>query len=120
MDLSISLPLAGLLYGDITLVPVGRAGPEALMFARYEFFAAPAAFVTAPAAVAIEFSTATPRFFSALTRATVSSALAPAAVAAVAEPRSDHRGSSDYKRQIISTFVTRILTSIANPTKKAA
>ena len=42
------------------------------------------------------------------------------AVAAVAEPRSDHRGSSDYKRQIISTFVTRILTSIANPTKKAA
>lgn len=43
-----------------------------------------------------------------------------AAVAAVAQPRSDHRGSSDYKRQIIRTFVSRILTSIANSTKKAA
>ena len=43
-----------------------------------------------------------------------------AAVAAAAQPRSDHRGSSDYKRQIIRTFVSRILTSIANSTKKAA
>ena len=54
----------------------------------------------------------------ALTEANI--AKVAAAVAAVAEPRSYHRGSSDYKRQIISTFVTRILTSIANPTKKAA
>ncbi len=54
----------------------------------------------------------------ALTEANI--ATVAAAVAAVAEPRSDHRGSSDYKRQIIRTFVTRILTSIANSTKKAA
>ena len=54
----------------------------------------------------------------ALTEANI--AKVAAAVAAVAEPRSDHRGSSDYKRQIISTFVTRILTSISTSTKKAA
>ena len=41
-----------------------------------------------------------------------------AAVAAKAEPRTDHRGSSDYKRQIVKTFVKRIL--IAQSTKKAA
>jgi aerobic carbon-monoxide dehydrogenase medium subunit len=41
-----------------------------------------------------------------------------AAVAAKAEPRTDHRGSSDYKRQIVKTFVKRIL--IAQATKKAA
>jgi carbon-monoxide dehydrogenase medium subunit len=34
-----------------------------------------------------------------------------AAVAAKAEPRTDHRGSSDYKRQIDKTFVKRILVS---------
>ena len=34
-----------------------------------------------------------------------------AAVAAKAEPRTDHRGSSDYKRQIVKTFVKRILVS---------
>ena len=32
------------------------------------------------------------------------------AVAAAAEPRTDHRGSADYKRHIVKTFVTRILT----------
>jgi carbon-monoxide dehydrogenase medium subunit len=32
-------------------------------------------------------------------------------VAAKAEPRTDHRGSSEYKRQIVRTFVTRILTA---------
>jgi carbon-monoxide dehydrogenase medium subunit len=41
-----------------------------------------------------------------------------AAVAAKAEPRTDHRGSSDYKRQIVKTFVKRIL--IAQATKKVA
>jgi len=39
-------------------------------------------------------------------------------VAAKAEPRTDHRGSSDYKRQIVRTFVKRILT--ANSIQKAA
>jgi carbon-monoxide dehydrogenase medium subunit len=39
-------------------------------------------------------------------------------VAAKAEPKSDHRGSSDYKRQIVRTFVKRILS--ANATQKAA
>ena len=43
-----------------------------------------------------------------------------AAVAAVAEPRSDHRGSSDYKRQIVKTFVERILTGLAKSSQKAA
>jgi carbon-monoxide dehydrogenase medium subunit len=39
------------------------------------------------------------------------------AAAAAAQPRSDHRGSADYKRHVIATFVTRILTNIAdNPT----
>jgi len=41
-----------------------------------------------------------------------------AAVAAKAEPRTDHRGSSDYKRQIVKTFVKRIL--MAQATQKAA
>jgi carbon-monoxide dehydrogenase medium subunit len=39
-------------------------------------------------------------------------------VAAKAEPRTDHRGSSDYKRQIVRTFVKRILT--ANSIQKVA
>lgn len=47
-------------------------------------------------------------------------ATAAAAVAAIAEPRSDHRGSSDYKRQIVKTFVTRILTGLANSSQKVA
>ena len=43
-----------------------------------------------------------------------------AAVAATAEPRTDHRGSSDYKRQIVKTFVSRILTGLATTAQKAA
>lgn len=39
-------------------------------------------------------------------------------VAAKAEPRSDHRGSSEYKRHLVATFVTRILT--AHSAQKAA
>lgn len=42
------------------------------------------------------------------------------AVAAVAEPRTDHRGSADYKRHIVKTFVSRILTNIAHSEQKAA
>lgn len=42
------------------------------------------------------------------------------AVAAAAEPRTDHRGSSDYKRQVVKTFVSRILTGIANSEQKVA
>jgi aerobic carbon-monoxide dehydrogenase medium subunit len=34
--------------------------------------------------------------------------------AAAADPSSDHRGSADYKRHVIHTFVTRILTRIAD------
>ena len=40
--------------------------------------------------------------------------------AAAAEPRSDHRGSADYKRHVIHTFVTRILTGVTTTTTKAA
>lgn len=40
--------------------------------------------------------------------------------AAIAQPRTDHRGSADYKRQIVRTFVSRILTSIANSSQKVA
>ena len=42
------------------------------------------------------------------------------AVAAAADPRTDHRGSSSYKRHIVKTFVTRILTGIARSEQKAA
>jgi carbon-monoxide dehydrogenase medium subunit len=51
-----------------------------------------------------------------LTDATI--AKAAALVAAKAEPRTDHRGSAEYKRHIIETFVKRIL--VANSTKKVA
>jgi carbon-monoxide dehydrogenase medium subunit len=40
--------------------------------------------------------------------------------AAAADPRTDHRGSSDYKRHIVKTFVIRILTGIARSEQKAA
>jgi carbon-monoxide dehydrogenase medium subunit len=40
--------------------------------------------------------------------------------AGVAEPRSDHRGSAEYKRHVIHTFVTRILTRVSTTTTKAA
>ena len=42
------------------------------------------------------------------------------AVAAAADPRTDHRGSADYKRHVVKTFVTRILHNIANSEQKAA
>lgn len=38
--------------------------------------------------------------------------------AAAAEPTSDHRGSADYKRHVVHTFVTRILTRIADTTRE--
>jgi carbon-monoxide dehydrogenase medium subunit len=40
--------------------------------------------------------------------------------AAAAEPRSDHRGSAEYKRHVIHTFVTRILTRVSSPTTTKA
>jgi carbon-monoxide dehydrogenase medium subunit len=51
-----------------------------------------------------------------LTEATI--AKAAALVAAKAEPRTDHRGSAEYKRHIIETFVKRIL--VANSAQKVA
>ncbi len=42
------------------------------------------------------------------------------AVAAVAKPRTDHRGSDSYKRHIVQTFVKRILTNLAQIEQKAA
>ncbi len=42
------------------------------------------------------------------------------AVATAADPRTDHRGSADYKRHIVKTFVTRILNNIATSEQKAA
>ncbi|MCX6420823.1 MAG: xanthine dehydrogenase family protein subunit M [Actinobacteria bacterium] len=47
-------------------------------------------------------------------------AAAAEAVAAAADPRTDHRGSADYKRHIVKTFVTRILAGIARTEQKAA
>lgn len=40
--------------------------------------------------------------------------------AGAAKPRSDHRGSAEYKRHIVSTFVTRILTRVSTSMEKAA
>jgi aerobic carbon-monoxide dehydrogenase medium subunit len=40
--------------------------------------------------------------------------------AQAAEPRSDHRGSAEYKRHVVHTFVTRILTRVSTPTTEAA
>lgn len=42
------------------------------------------------------------------------------AVAEAADPRTDHRGSAAYKRHIVKTFVSRILTGIARSEQKAA
>jgi len=47
-------------------------------------------------------------------------AAAAEAVAGAADPRTDHRGSAAYKRQVVKTFVTRILTNIAQTEQKAA
>jgi carbon-monoxide dehydrogenase medium subunit len=40
--------------------------------------------------------------------------------AQAAQPRSDHRGSAEYKRHIIHTFVTRILTRVTETAQRAA
>ncbi len=40
--------------------------------------------------------------------------------AKAAQPQSDHRGSSEYKRHIVAIFVKRILNQIASTTKEAA
>jgi carbon-monoxide dehydrogenase medium subunit len=40
--------------------------------------------------------------------------------AQAARPRSDHRGSADYKRHIVQTFVVRILTSLTETADRAA
>jgi carbon-monoxide dehydrogenase medium subunit len=40
--------------------------------------------------------------------------------AAASRPRSDHRGSESYKRHIVSTFVSRILTSLQLSTQEVA
>jgi aerobic carbon-monoxide dehydrogenase medium subunit len=40
--------------------------------------------------------------------------------AQAAKPRTDHRGSADYKRHIVHTFVTRILTRLAESAERAA
>ena len=37
--------------------------------------------------------------------------------AAASSPRSDHRGSADYKRHIVATFVRRLLAQ-AQPTEQ--
>lgn len=45
---------------------------------------------------------------------------AAAAAAQTAQPRGDHRGSVDYKRHIVHTFVTRILNRVATSKEKVA
>jgi len=40
--------------------------------------------------------------------------------AQAAQPRSDHRGSATYKRQVVRTFVARILTEVSSNQVKAA
>jgi carbon-monoxide dehydrogenase medium subunit len=40
--------------------------------------------------------------------------------AEAARPRSDHRGSADYKRHIVHTFVTRILRRVTDEAERAA
>jgi aerobic carbon-monoxide dehydrogenase medium subunit len=40
--------------------------------------------------------------------------------AEAARPRSDHRGSASYKRQVVRTFVVRILTNVLESNERAA
>jgi carbon-monoxide dehydrogenase medium subunit len=54
----------------------------------------------------------------ALTAAAIDRAADLAAEAA--QPRSDHRGSAAYKRHVIHTFVTRILTRVSHDSEAAA
>jgi len=53
-----------------------------------------------------------------LTAASIERAAALAAEAA--QPKSDHRGSADYKRHIVHTFTQRILTRIVHAQERAA
>jgi aerobic carbon-monoxide dehydrogenase medium subunit len=53
-----------------------------------------------------------------LTADTISRAADLAAEAA--RPRTDHRGSAAYKRQVVRTFVVRILTNVLEPQERAA
>jgi carbon-monoxide dehydrogenase medium subunit len=55
---------------------------------------------------------------SALTADTIARAADLAGQAA--RPRSDHRGSAEYKRHIVRTFVERILTRVAETSERAA
>jgi aerobic carbon-monoxide dehydrogenase medium subunit len=54
----------------------------------------------------------------ALTAASIESAAELAAAAA--RPRTDHRGSADYKRQVVRTFVVRILSRVVDAQERAA
>lgn len=45
---------------------------------------------------------------------------AAALAAEAARPRTDHRGSAEFKRHIVHTFVTRILTGITTNAERAA
>ena len=45
---------------------------------------------------------------------------AAAVAAAAAQPNTDHRGSADYKRHIVHTFVTRILARVVEGQQRAA
>jgi carbon-monoxide dehydrogenase medium subunit len=40
--------------------------------------------------------------------------------AEAAQPQTDHRGSADYKRHVVHTFVTRILTRVVDGQERAA
>jgi carbon-monoxide dehydrogenase medium subunit len=52
---------------------------------------------------------------------TVDGIAAAAELAAqAAQPRTDHRGSAEYKRHIVRTFVVRILTRVKESTERAA
>jgi len=60
-------------------------------------------------------------------RALVGAALSPDSIqraadlaAQAARPRTDHRGSAEYKRHIVHTFVVRILTRVTESAERAA
>jgi carbon-monoxide dehydrogenase medium subunit len=40
--------------------------------------------------------------------------------AEAARPTTDHRGSAEYKRHVVHTFVVRLLSRIAEPQARAA
>jgi aerobic carbon-monoxide dehydrogenase medium subunit len=66
-------------------------------------------------------------FASAAGQALVGSALTAQSIASAADlaaqaarPRTDHRGSAEYKRHIVHTFVVRILTRVTETAERAA